>query len=278
MELGVRTHFVSPADTQLFLAESPSLTRSGLGGSKLTEELKRPSAILRREGNDGLITVFVAVHEPYYGAPKILSVHSFSSESTILLQIDKADSMDAIHLNLEGGYGDMTSAFGLAQPVVMGTSSARLPIPTVSSVETNARFALVSFPRVGQPTASMIDGTELKTGPVELKAAAANYRGVIQSVTSRWEGAPANSFTTTAALPTGEALRGSWMNVSLGNGAATEAFEIDHIEASESQTTIFLKDESGLRMNGATTSEIFFPRRQFTGPNTFTIYTHAITP
>src|SRR6185369_16828366 len=90
-------------DRQLFLADSPSLTRSGLGGSNLTEKLKRPSLLLRRQGNDGLTSVFVAVHEPFYGRPKITSVKRLAAtpEVGVALQIESAGRADTVLLSLE---------------------------------------------------------------------------------------------------------------------------------------------------------------------------------
>lgn len=259
LELGVRSYFPAGAgDRELFLADSPSLTRTGLGGSPLTEKLKRPSLLLRREGSEGLTSVFVAVHEPYYGQPKITAVRRLTLTETpangIALEIESVGRTDTVLISLDG-----------PQPI------------RTASTSLNGRVGLISKPSTGKPTATLIGGTELKSGDLKLTAAAAGYDGVIGSVTSRWDGAPENAFVTTATLPSGEALRGSWLIASLGANGTTEAFEVDHVAVRDGRTWIHLTDDPGLRMKGDTTSEIFFPRRKFTGETRFTIPTRVTT-
>lgn len=257
LDLGVRTHFPAGfGERQLFLGDTPSLTRSGLGGSELTEKLKRPSLLLRRQGGDGLKSIFVAVHEPFYGQPKITAVKSLKStpDSGLALQIESAGHVDTVLLSLEGAQ-------------LIRTDSAAF----------NGVAALISIPRAGQPSAFLVGGTELRSGALCLTSPVAGYRGVIQSVASKWDGASANAFITSAPLPVGEALRGTWMLVALGSGDTSEAFEIDRVAVRDGQTWVFLKDDPGLRMSGGTTTESFFPRRHFTGENRFTIYSRATT-
>jgi hypothetical protein len=260
-DIGVRTHFVGGfGERQLFLGESPSLIRSGLSGSDLTEKLKRPSLLLRRQGNDGLASVFVAVHEPFYGQSKITAVKRLktvdATDTSVALQIESADATDTVLLSLEG-----------AQTV------------SADSGCMNGCAALISIPHHGQPAAFLIGGTELKQGLLSLTAPVAHYRGAIQSVASRWTGDADNAFITSTQLPAGTALRGTWMQVALGSGenAATEAFEIDQIVRRDGQTWIQLQDDPGLKMNGDSTTETFFPGRRFTGENRFTIHTRVTT-
>lgn len=265
LDIGVRTHFVGGAgDRQLFLAESPSLIRSGLGGSDLTEKLKRPSLLLRRQGDEGLTSIFVAVHEPFYGQPKITAVRrlktSEAPDGSVALQIDSASGTDIILLSLDGAH-------------LVRTESASM----------NGCAALISTPHNGKPATFLIGGTELKQDPLSVSSPVASYRGVIQSVASRWVGDADNAFVTSAQLPPGDALRGAWMLVALGSSnsseaSATEAFEIDQVVTRDGQTWVLLKDDPGLTMSGDTTTETFSPRRRFTGELRFTILTCATTP
>jgi len=140
----------------------------------------------------------------------------------------------------------------------------------------NGAAALISTPRKGKPTAFLIGGTELKSGALRLTSPIASYQGVIQSVSSQWDGAPANAFVTPTPLPAGEALRGTWMIVALGtSGTTEEAFEIDDIAIRDGKSGVFLKDDPGLRMKDGSTKETFFPRPHFTGENRFTIHVRA---
>jgi hypothetical protein len=67
------------------------------------------------------------------------------------------------------------------------------------------------------------------------------------------------------------------MIVTLGEGGASEGFEIDRVETRDGKTRILLRDDPGLRMSGKATTEIFFPRRKFEGENRFVIYARAAT-
>ena len=67
------------------------------------------------------------------------------------------------------------------------------------------------------------------------------------------------------------------MIVTHGDRGASQGFEIDRVESQNGKTRIILKDDPGLRVSGDTTTEIFFPRRRFTGPNKFVIYNRAAT-
>lgn len=98
------------------------------------------------------------------------------------------------------------------------------------------------------------------SGALRLTSPIASYQGVIQSVSSQWDGAPANAFVTPTPLPAGEALRGTWMIVALGtSGTTEEAFEIDDIAIRDGKSGVFLKDDPGLRMKDGSTKETFFP-------------------
>ena len=260
LELGVRTHFPAGAGSrELYLADSPSLTRTGLEGSALTEKLKRPSLLLRRTGTDGLTSVFVAVHEPYYGRPKINAVRRLplqnARDTGVALEIETANGTDLVLLTLDGHAPLRTTTATLA-----------------------GRAGLISTPRSRQPAAYLIGGTELTSGALRLTSPTARHTGLIRSVTSQWDGAPANAFVTTTVLPGGETLRGSWLLAELGSGGTTEAFEVDHVATRDGQTWIYLTDDPGLRKKGDTIAETFFPRRTFTGEIRFTIHTRATTP
>jgi hypothetical protein len=135
--------------------------------------------------------------------------------------------------------------------------------------------ALVSTSRTGPANGHLIGGTFLQSGSGHVTSPVASHRGVIESITSKWDGAADNAFITAATLPTGETLRGTWMHVTLGAGATTETFEIDHLSVRDGRTWIHLQDDPGLRTQGNVTREIFFPRREFTGMNHFTIHTRC---
>ena len=72
--------------------------------------------------------------------------------------------------------------------------------------------------------------------------------------------------TTGAKLPQGDKLHGKWMIVTHGSGH-THGYEIDRVDGE----SITLTHDHGLRIDGDTTKEVYFPRRTLSGKNTFTI-------
>lgn len=60
------------------------------------------------------------------------------------------------------------------------------------------------------------------------------------------------------------------MIVTHGDGHR-RGYEIDRIEKRGEETVVVLADDHGLRIEGGTTREVYFPRREFQGANTFTI-------
>lgn len=263
-EIGVQSRFVGLTEIRgeswtALLGETPSLLRGGLIGSPLTDKLQRPSLLVRHEGQEGLSSVYVVVHEPYYQAPKITAVRRLETlePNAIALAIQLGDCFDTILLSLDG-----------ASVTVRGPQPATLA----------GRLAVMERAKGQSPQAWLVGGTSLRQDDFTLTAPTASYAGTIDGVTSGWAGAAENTFTTSDDLPAGDALAGRWMIVHHGGGTAEEGYRIARVERRGTQNAVVLTDDPGLRVSGDSTEEIFFPRRRWTGPNRFTILTEAKTP
>jgi len=263
-EIGVRSRFLSvegrPAPS-LFLGETPSLLRGGLIGSPLTDQLRRPSVLVRHAGTEPLSSIFVVVHEPYYRSPKIISARRLATTepTAVAMEITLADRVDTVLLSLDGDR--VTVAPGSS------TSSASL----------EGRLAIIERPKQKAPLAWLVGGTKVTQADFSLANAPARYTGEIDGVTSVWDGANENAFVTSVELPEGTALAGRWMIVHHGAGesAADEGYRIARVERRDGRSVIHLTDDPGLRITPETTEEIFFPRRRWQGPNRFTILSTA---
>jgi hypothetical protein len=267
--IGVVAHFVERAGdeadgvkTEFFLGETPSLLRSGLTGGPLTEKLRRPSMLLRREGGDGLASVFVAVHEPYYRESKIKNVRRLPTTepggSALAIVIERADRTDTLLLSLDGE-----------------TVTAREP----STAQLRGRLGVVSRGAGRSDEGWLVGGTRLTEGDFELATEQAAYEGTIDVVASRWNGDAENAFTTSAVLPEGTAVRGRVLIVHHGGGSAQvaeEGYAIDRVERRGERTVIHLADDPGLRIRDGVTEEIFLPRRKWTGVNRFMLPTVGV--
>jgi len=120
----------------------------------------------------------------------------------------------------------------------------------------------------------LFDGRQLSAAGHSLALGAPAYTGMIEAAPRLADGAANNAFITDAELPLGDTLRGSWMIVTHGNGFR-HGYEIDRVEQADGKTAIILTNDHGLRIEGSTTSEAFFPRRVIEGANTFRIPTRA---
>lgn len=255
--IGVRTHVVPEADgLQVLLGRSLSLTRSGLQTGPLLEKITRPSLLLRRTAAaPGLRSVFIAVHEPFYGAPRIQAVRRVRArehgEASVIVEIQTSHRTDTLVLSLEG-------------PQTI----------EVNDLELRGVAGFIEQPNAGATRGALIAGTTLRRGRFALSAPTAAYRGTIVGVTSRWNGDSANAFYTDAILPAEAGAKGSWLIAEWSESGVTEAFAVDSVERRGGQTRIVLADESGLRMKDGRFEEIFYPRRRFSGEMRFTFYTH----
>lgn len=225
-------HEAAPTGTwQTILAETPSLLRGGLTGSPLTEKLKRPSLLVRHQGDGPLTSVFVAVHQPYYQKPRYQIRGLTSTNDRVSLEIRNAtrpERVDTVQLSL----GD--------------------DLPKQVRVEERRGENLVTRWTVGE----------------------SQIRGEISAIASRWNGDAENSFATDVELPEGTALRGRWLIVHHGD-TADEGYEIERVERRDGTTVIHLRDDPGLRVVDGALEEIFLPRRRWTGPSRFTIYSQS---
>jgi hypothetical protein len=84
------------------------------------------------------------------------------------------------------------------------------------------------------------------------------------------DGAEHDAFVTDAQLPEGDLLHGVWMIVRHGNGH-THGYEIDRVEQRDSKRLVILSSDHGLRIEGDSTEEVYFPLRKMEGVNSFVI-------
>lgn len=253
---GIRTHLPGCDDTEVFLGRSPSVRRCGSGfasDNRKIWDFWMPQIVLRRRGSAPLDSSFAAVHEPFSGAPFITRVERVRFAG---------DAPDCIALKVTCGKTVDTIISTLDQP----------PYPeraTTDGLRIKGRLGLIR--RVDDMVTGLwlVDGELLDGKGAALNSKTAQYRGDIEAATRKADGQPEDAFVTDAAdLPPGETLRGRWLIVTHGNGL-THGYELDRIETREGRTLLVLKNDHGLRIEGDTTRELFFPRREIKGRNTF---------
>lgn len=255
-ERGVRAHVVGNAPTELYLGETPSIRRAGAGSQgddRIALDFWMPQLAARRGGDAPAHTVFAAVEEPFLGEPAIDAVAALSvspeDPNCVAFQVTSGEIVDTIISTLD------------QEP---------FPERVVGDITLRGRLAIVR--RIGGEVTDMwlFEGRELTAGQARLQADRSAFDGVIEVATRRADGAERDAFVTDTELPDGDALQGRWMIVTHGNGYR-HGYEIDHVERDGDRSVIVLADDHGLRIDGQTTEEVYFPQRTIEGQNSFVI-------
>jgi hypothetical protein len=257
-DLGVRTRVMGGRATEVFLCETPSMRRAGTDDG-LLYDYTMPQLVVRRRGRRPLESVFVAVYEPFRGKPQIvradLCTLSEGRGEGVALRVRLGGRTDTILVSLDG-------------PAHLACEGGQVLDGRVGFV--SQKDGLVSAAR-------LIGGTRLAADDFELTADAAAYEGVIGGAQRKADGAPSDAFVTSADLPAGTRLRGSWMIVS-HPGGRTHGYGIERVERKGELTWVHLSDDHGLCISGRRTEECHFPQRTFIGRSRFVIYSTAAWP
>jgi len=231
----IRTTMLGYPNTEISIGTAPAMRRKG----------NATFLDVRRVGGDSL---FVCVHEPYNGAPKIQSV-------TPLLYTGKADSAVAIKITLNGGRTDYFAST-LDNP----------PYPEHSIEGTDIKFS-GRFMHIAEQNGSfswmyLLEGNSISKNKISLSAKNGDlsYRGKIIDVKRVEKGDSWNGFVTTTDLPMDGSIDNKTLLLTLGDGR-TEGYTISHITKQEGKTQINVKEEPGLelRENGSLTKLVYYP-------------------
>lgn len=254
---GLRLHMASGGPAELLVGRSPSVRRVGQGASGDSRKIFdywMPQVIVRREAEGPLASMFVAVEEPYEGKPFLGSVRP--------VELSPPDpNAAAVEITHDGA----------VDTIIVTLDEAPYPTRRTSTgIEFSGRLGVVRL-RDGKPEGMwMVDGTRMTGDDWGIESPAEAPAGEITGAERKMDGAAEDAFVTGADLPLGEALRGKWMIVTHGNGS-THGYEIARVDDFGDQRRIVLTGEHGLRIDGETTTQVFFPQKKIAGVNTFRV-------
>ena len=262
---GMRLHMAAcgpgPAQTtpsvEAWLGRAPSVRRMGTGTNgdmRKVYDFWMPQLVVRHRGTAPLTTTFAAIEEPHGGKPFIAGVER--------VPLDPPDA-HAVALRIVHDAGTDTIISTLdAPPYVKRT--------TPDGVALRGRLGIARQGPGTTAAAWLFEGTELSVGDWGLTAEKTHHEGTIVAAMRKSEGAEVDAFIVDADIPHGKTLRDTWMIVTHGNGF-THGYRIERVQTTDARTLVVLTDDHGLKIDGDTTTELYFPRRSIKGRNTFTI-------
>jgi len=253
---GMRVHLLGSVPTELYLGETPSIRRAGVGtkgDNRNVLDFWMPQLAARRVGEAPLHTVFTAVEEPFDGEPFLTRVRRLDvsppDDDCVAVEVTRGDVTDTIISTVD------------EEPFVERVAGG---------VTIEGRLGVVRRSDGAVTRMWLFEGRALSADGQRIASDASVYTGAIEGATRKVDGARHDAFLTDVGLPLGDELHGTWIVVTHGN-AHRHGYEIDRIERANGKTTIILTREHGLRIDDNATHEVYFPRRTMEGQNTFRI-------
>ena len=274
---GSRITMLDDGDVDVFVGKSPAPFRDKMPAEtpQAFYGYWRPSLMVRHR-LPGADSLFVAVIEPFTGAPAMASVERLP------LSIKDKDHV-GLRIKLKSGREDVVLV-DLGSPAVTGQPSPG------RFATADGKYALVGRVGVapGQGKAVLVSGTRFEHDGKTLAADQAALAGGITRIQRAADGCGSDAFVTDAALPEGDALKGRWIILTMGTykvipsgttfplGVQEEKgirqpFQIDHVERSGGQSYVVLTADPMLSMSGGKVTETTRPGRTFEGAVTFEI-------
>lgn len=254
---GVKSWITAGGPCEVLLGRSPSVRRMGQGTNgdmRKAYDFWMPKLVVRRTGDDPLMSTFAAIHEPLAGTTFIQSVKR--------LKLTPDDGL-AVALQVEHAGG--TETIISAMPSATGQEYV-----ADNGVRLIGRLGIVRQDRGRITGAWLVDGKSLSGPNWRIVAEAAGFDGEIITSASTMDGAKENAFVTTAALPEGQTLKGRWL-IATYTGGITQGYEIAAVRREGDRCVIQLADDPAIRTKDGSSEELCFPHRTFKGPVQFHI-------
>ncbi len=220
----LRTTMLAAPGTEVILAEGPAMRREGM----------QTFLDARRAGPE---SVFIAVHEPYAGQPRVQSVK--------LLRPERASPMAvALQVELNGRTDTILSTLDEAGEIVGNGIALR------------GHFAYVSAGARRSPLLYMADARSLKAGQASLAGTPA-YTGAVRKTLRAAQGDANNAFATDAQLPE-KKLAGKLLLTIDGDGS-TRGFLVKSVTRRSTGTEIAVDRDPGMRIENGYVKLQYYP-------------------
>lgn len=239
-EIGTRTLLLTEPDTVVYLGEAPSIRRSRRNDSTL-DNYQAPFFCARRKGKD-LRSVFVAVHEPLKGPPKISAAAVKRMAAGVIVTIDRAN--------------------GARDHVLLGfDSGASL---TDGNLSFTGRCGLIRLNAQEPVEAHLVGSSHLSLDDFELSAVPAWSGTITRAVRDRTQGSRGYFEVPEAIEPSSSAQPRTLM---VHHPDDTQhAYNIVRIEPCDEGSLLYVREDPALEItDNGTTQLVCYPQREIKG-------------
>jgi hypothetical protein len=240
-ELGTRSWLDAEANTHIYLGEAPSIRRARSTDRDLPRYMA-PFFSARRQGDD-LESLFVAVHEPVQGRPRITDVQVSRQDEAVVVTVVTDDGTDH-------------AVVGLSDQSRASWETATGP------AQFQGRFGLV---RTGETEslrqAHLVGGDELVVGDSRVGPAPV-LEGNVLGIQPHDDGTSYGLIDVDQALPTTVVDRVLIVHHPDGS---TQAYRINRQEPINDGTRLYTAEDAGFAYTSSGLETITFPRRRIEG-------------
>jgi oligo-alginate lyase len=209
-----------------------------------------------RRGEEGLLSTFVSVVEPYRKEPQIRSARRAAIQG-----IDLHDGPVVLIVELADGATDTIMYAPPGRELASG------------GMQMDGRLGFIRRRGKTVERTALVGGRQLRDGLIELKADVPAWTGSVIRLSAPAE--PHSRVWVDAALPTGDRLAGEW--IAIGNDGEQNAFyEIESVERDGERSVISLGDVSLVRSYKDERDYSQGLRMNFEPGNPFVIINHAV--
>jgi len=230
----IRCHFRGQANTEVILAQSPTLRR-GQQDSRVADKFQGPHLMVRRRGQQGLESLYAAVYDCWRrGAnPVVANAEWHPADGALALTVRLDDRTDIVYASEDDR------------------------VREVAGARFTGRFAVLSLMK-GEPMwgwayggASVAMGTLQLECPVTVSLPLAGVR-------RKRAGDPMDGFVVHGPISDAAELTDQWLRAIMGDGKAY-AYRIEEIARQGDQTLITIHDEPGFELTSTGSRLLFNP-------------------
>jgi len=239
-KLGTRSLLLPEPDTMVYLGEAPSIRRSRRNDSTL-DNYQAPFFCARRRGKN-LRSLFVALHEPVNGRPKISAASVKRTATGVIVTIDQPNaSRDHVLLGLRNGVSLSADSLSFTGRCGVIRLSAQKPVE-----------------------AHLVGGSRLCLGDFELSASSAWSGSITKAIRGRAPGSR-GYFEVAETIEPGASAQARTLIVRHPDGTQ-HAYNVVRVEPHDEGSRLYVREDPAFEITRRGTTRLTcYPQREIDG-------------